>query len=523
MTAVSRRDQGPARRRTSFSSIPKASADTFIIGAIIIAALYFGKDLLVPLAVAVLLSFILAPLVRLLCQAFIPTAISVIVVVGLAFFVLVAASYLAAQQAPDLAANLPLYEASLRKKIQSLRGATVDGSTLERATETLSDLSKELADSKKGDRSDPAALVPEVVRPSGTIENPLIVEIKEGADSVLQTYRIIVETLVPPIAMTGLVFLYATFILLQRQDLRDRFIRLAGGDLERTTAAMADAGQRLSRFFLVQVMVNSVYGVAIGLGLYALGVPNPALWGGLAFLMRYVPYVGSFVAAAFPLILAAAVDPSWQLFYLTLALYLIGELMMGQVVEPLAFGHSIGLSPFAFIVAATFWTALWGPVGLVLAAPLTSILVVIGRHVDRLMFLDVLLGDQPALSADEMLYQRLLAGDPYEAAEQAETYLKSHSLLTYYDNVTLGALRLAQRDAERGALSGEKVSEISASVTEIIDDLSYFEDRTPQQTSAKAAIGELTDGSAGPFADNREQADSDTDLPDLPMLQTDGL
>lgn len=236
--------------------------------------------------------------------------------------------------------------------------------------------------------------------------------------------------------------IFVVFVLLQREDLRNRLVRLAGSaDIQRTTAALDDAGKRLSKLFLTQIAFNGVFGLAIGLGLEFIGVPSAPLWGLIAMIMRFVPYIGALISAVFPLILAAAVGTGWQMLILTAALFVVLELLAGQVLEPLIFGHSSGLSPIAIILSASFWTWLWGPVGLVLATPLTICLVVLGRHVDRLKFLDVMLGDRPPLTPPQLAYQRMLAGDPIEAVEQAHEYLNNSSLENYYDDILLKGLR----------------------------------------------------------------------------------
>jgi AI-2E family transporter len=267
------------------------------------------------------------------------------------------------------------------------------------------------------------------------------------------------------------------FILMQRQDLRNRFVRLAGSDdIQRTTAALDEAGERLSRLFLTQIAFNAAFGVAIGTGLQVIGVPSAPLWGLVAMILRFVPYIGAFISAIFPLILAAAVGSGWEMLLLTMALFVALELLASQVLEPVIFGHSSGLSPVAIIVAASFWTWLWGPVGLVLATPLTICLVVVGRHVDRLQFLDIMLGDQPALTPSQLVYQRLLAGDPIEAAEQAGEYLKTAPLENYYDSVLTGGLGLAAADNRLGHLDAERLDRITATVRELVADLDGHED-----------------------------------------------
>ena len=272
----------------------------------------------------------------------------------------------------------------------------------------------------------------------------------------------------------------AIFVLLQREDLRDRLIRLFGSsDLHRTTAAMNDAARRLSRYFLTQFGINAAFGIIIGIGLALIGVPSPLLWGTFGVLLRFVPYIGAPLSAIVPLALAAAVEPGWSMVLWTAGLYLCTEAIMGQVVEPLLYGHSTGLSPFSVVVSATFWTWLWGPIGLILSTPLTLCLVVLGRHVERLEFLDVILGDRPALTPVESFYQRLLAGDPDEARDQAEQLLRDRPLSSYYDEVAVKGLQLATIDSGRGVLTEVQLDRIKIAIQSLIDDLDEHDDQEP--------------------------------------------
>jgi predicted PurR-regulated permease PerM len=455
-----------------------------LIVAVIVAALYLGREILVPIALAVLLSFVLAPLVRLLQNLHVPRSLAVIVVVALAFAAILSLGAFMVSQVNQLASDLPSYQNTLREKIQHLRGATASTGTLDRASEVLQDLGKELDRPKTEAKPAPA-----VRAPGSSAEKPIPVEVKQPDPGALQTLAALITPLVHPLTTTGIVLIFVIFILIQRQDLRNRLIRLAGShDLQRTTAAMDDAGRRLSRLFLIQLAVNAAFGAVIGTGLWLIGVPSAPLWGMVAGILRFVPYVGAVIGAIFPLVLAAAVGPGWDMVLWTATLFLIVEPLVGHVMEPLLYGHSTGLSPVAVVVSATFWTWLWGPVGLVLATPLTVCLVVMGRHVDQLKFLDVMLGDQPALTPPELAYQRLLAGDPVEATEQAEEFLKDKALVEYYENVLVAGLKLAEADARRGSLDRERMLRIRDTVAEIIDDLSTFEDKLPAIAPEK--IGE---------------------------------
>jgi predicted PurR-regulated permease PerM len=441
------------------------------VAALIIAGLYFGRDILVPVALAVLLSFVLAPFVSRLQSFRLPRVAAVLTVVILGFAIIFSLGGLMVTQASRLAEALPGYETTLRNKIETLRGITGGGTgTLQRASEVLSDLKTELQSTKAGSPANTTVLQP-------SDSKPIPVEVRQPDPGALSTLVAIIAPLISPLTTTGIVVIFVIFILLQRQDLRSRFVRLAGSDdMQRTTAALDEAGERLSRLFLTQIAFNAAFGVTIGIGLQLIGVPSAPLWGLVAMILRFVPYIGAFISAIFPLILAAAVGSGWEMLLLTMVLFVALELLAGQVLEPVIFGHSSGLSPVAIIVAASFWTWLWGPVGLVLATPLTICLVVVGRHVDRLQFLDIMLGDQPALTPPQLVYQRMLAGDPIEAAEQAREYLKAASLEDYYDSVLTGGLGLAAADDRLGHLDAERLDRITATVRDLVDDLDGHED-----------------------------------------------
>ena len=321
----------------------------------------------------------------------------------------------------------------------------------------------------------------------------------------LQTLATLISPLIQPLATTGIIIIFVVFILLQQQDLRNRLIRIAGShDLQRTTLAMDDAGKRLSRLFLMQLALNSAFGLIIGLGLWAIGVPSAPLWGLLAMALRFVPYIGAIVAAIFPLIVATAVDPGWSMMLKTAALFLIVEPLIGHVIEPMVYGHSSGLSPVAVVVSAAFWTWLWGPIGLILATPLTMCLVVLGRHVERLKFLEVLLGDRPALSPSESAYQRMLAGDPIETTEQAQSFLKDRTLTDYYEQIMMGALRLAWADLQRGRLDQQEAERIRSTVSELVEDLESHTDSRRAVSEDRVAsaklkqVGEIVSAEASP-------------------------
>jgi predicted PurR-regulated permease PerM len=486
----------PFKARTSEELIALLSAVAMaILAAIIVMVLYFGREIIIPIALAVLLSFVLAPLVALLQRLRIPRGLAVVSVVVIAFALIFAMGSLLATQLAQLAGDLPRYQSTISEKIQSFRETTAGRGTLERASSMLKDLSKELDKPK-----DAASSLGTVATPKTAPLKPVPVEVLQPDPGALESLQTLISPLLHPLATTGIIVIFVIFILLQREDLRNRLIRLAGSDdLQRTTAALDDAASRLSRLFLIQLLLNGSFGIVIGIGLWLIGVPSAILWGILAAVLRFVPYIGAVIAAAFPLVLAVAVDPTWTMLLWTIALFVVVEPVVGHVLEPMIYGHSTGLSPVAVVASATFWTALWGPIGLVLATPLTVCLVVLGRHVERLEFLDVMFGDRPALSPPEIFYQRMLAGDPTEASAKAEEFLKERSLSSYYDEVALRGLQLAQADAERGALDPERLTKIRDAVQEFANNISEQDERPPpkinpttdvEATSAIEAVAE---------------------------------
>ncbi len=450
-----------------------STLSTVLIIALSIAALYFARDVLIPITLAILLSFVLAPLVRFLRRWYLPRALAVLLSVLLAFGIIFSFGSLLFTQVTQLASDLPRYQSTLREKIKSLRGATAGTETLERASAVLKELGKEL--DRPHDGKQPQA-APD--RSIATSDKPIPVEIRVTDPGAFETIVSFINPLIHPLTTTGLVIIFVIFILMQREDLRNRLVRLVGAkDLQHTTAALGDAGKRLSRLFLTQLALNAGFGLVIGTGLWLIGVPSAPLWGMLAMVLRFVPYIGALISAVFPVILAAAVGPDWSMALWTAGLFLIVEPITGHIIEPMLYGQSAGLSPIAVVASAAFWTWLWGPVGLVLATPLTMCLVVLGRHVDRLNFLDVMLGDEPALRIEELTYQRMLAGDPIEATEQARQFLKEKPLLNYYQDVLIEALKLAQADADRGHLDEERKQRIRDVIAEMLEDLETHEDK----------------------------------------------
>ena len=450
---------------------------TLAVGVVVVGALYFAREVLIPITLAVLLSFLIAPLVNLLRHVRIGRVPSVLLAVVLALAVILAFGGLIGTQIAQLAQEVPQYQTTIERKISDVRGIAIG-----RVSGLISGLGRQLQRAGSSPAAGGAAN-PNADQPS--VQKPVPVEVHQETPSPLEMAGRILGPVVSPLSTTAIVLIFSIFILLQREDLRDRLIRLFGsGDLHRTTLAMNDAARRLSKYFLAQLAINAAFGAIIGVGLFFIGVPSPLLWGILGMLLRFVPYIGSPLSAVLPLALAAAVDPGWSMVIWTAALYLVVEPITGQVVEPMLYGHSTGLSPFAVVVAATFWTWLWGPIGLLLSTPLTLCLVVLGRHVKRLEFLDVLLGDRPALSPVESFYQRVLAGDPDEALDQAEILLKDRSLSSYYDEVALKGLQLAANDALRGVLSGQQLERVKGAIQSLVTDLDRHDDADPNPAVA---------------------------------------
>ncbi len=458
------------------AAAPAGAGLGIIVAIVVVAALYYGRDVLIPITLAVLLSFLLSPLVELLRRARLGRIPSVILAVVLALGVILALGTAIGTQVAELAKDLPQYQTTIEQKITSLRD-----NTARKLSGIIGSFHHQL-----GPGAQPAA-APRTPSAGGTQpqENPVPVVVTQPSPSALQIGEKVLSPILNPIATAGIILIVTIFALLQKEDLRDRAIRLLGAsDLERTTVAMNDAGRRLGRYFLTQLGLNTSFGVIIAVGLYFIGLPNPVLWGILGALLRFIPYIGSWIAAALPIVLAAAVAPGWSMVIWTAVLYAATELSMGQVVEPLVYGHSTGLSPLAVVVAAIFWTWIWGPIGLIISTPLTLCLVLLGRYSEHLEFFDVLLGDRPALTLAESFYQRMLAGDPDEAEEQAERYLKDRPLSSYYDEVALQGLQLAASDFLRGALPPAKLERLEEATKELVRELGAYAEPPPARADA---------------------------------------
>lgn len=465
---------------------PPASTQTILlIITLIVVTLYVAADILMPIALAVLLGFVLTPIVSRLERWRLGRVPSVLAVVVLLFLAIIGFGAVVGSQLGDLADNLPAYQRNIHTKIESLRNATAsagDRGALKQATDAFRDLQQELERATAGapagqpPAQPPAqpgsAPAPQTGPASPPHRDPVPVRIDQSDTGVFDLVGRVLGPAMTPIATAGMVLVFTIFMLLQREDLRDRLIRLVGsGDLSRTTEAMNDAGERVSRYLLMQVVVNVTYGLPIGVGLWLLGVPNPLLWGLLATVLRFIPFLGPVIASAFPILLSFAVDTGWTLPLLCIALFVAVELFSNNVVEPWLYGTATGLSSLAIIVAAVVWTTLWGPVGLLLATPLTVCLVVLGRHVPQLHFLEVMLGDRPVLPDEAKIYQRLLARDPTEATELAEERLGKSTPLELADGLLLPALSLAEQDRQRGTLNPDGRQAVAEGMASLLDEL----------------------------------------------------
>jgi predicted PurR-regulated permease PerM/methylmalonyl-CoA mutase cobalamin-binding subunit len=378
--------------------------------------------------------------------------VAVLLTVGMALSIFAGLSYVVGNQFLNLMHDLPQYKENLKDKIRPLRGSMQD--SLAQTQRTLRELGEEL---KKPDAAPPQRIPKvEVVPPP-----PGIAEMVHDA----------LGPVLKPVATGVVVIVFLLFMLLERDSLRERLIRLMGADLHVTTQALADASQRVSRYLSMQTLINSVQGTLLAIGLYFIGVPNAVLWGALLIVLRFIPYIGPWVAALFPIALSFAVFEDWTHPMLTIGLIVLLEILSNQLMEPLLYGHSTGVSPLALLVAAVFWTWLWGGAGLALAIPLTVTLVVMGKHVPQLSLFSMLLGNDPVLAPAERFYQRLLARVPEEADEVVEEALKEQSLREILEEIAMPALAMAERDYHRGALSDTQHLYIVAHIDGLLEDL----------------------------------------------------
>ena len=439
--------------------------------AFVIAALYFARDLLIPLALAGLLTFLLAPLVTRL-ERWIGRIAAVLLVVATIFSATGVAGWVLTRQLVDLATRLPDYKINIETKIRSFQLPSTG--PFKRLSETVAELKKDLQGSDAPTVSQATGKPGSAVAvPASAAATQQVQVVETSRANPLQLLQVILSPLLGPLGTAGLVILLVIFMLLKREDLRSRLIRLIGqGRISATTRAMEDAGQRVSRYLLMQLLVNVTFGIAVAVGLFFIGMPNAILWGAFATVLRFIPYIGPWIAAAFPIVLSLAVSPTWMMPLLTLGIFVSLELICSNVVEPWLYGSSTGVSSIALIVAAVFWTWLWGPIGLLLSTPLTVCLVVMGRHVPRLAFFSILLSDEQALTPAEECYHRLLAVGLNEASEVADTYVKENSLTALYDSVLIPVITAVESDHQREALDSEQRDSVEQGIRDIVEDFS---------------------------------------------------
>ncbi|HEX8296518.1 MAG TPA: AI-2E family transporter [Chthoniobacteraceae bacterium] len=419
--------------------------------AMVVAGLYFAREFILPLALAVLISFLLAPLIRRFERWHMGRVLSVLTATGLAFVIVGVMAYVVAGQMIDLANQLESYKSNLRSKLAVLK--TDPASPFGRATKTMRELTDEIAaGGAPSTTADPKAAVPGAERAGGassppTAQPPVPVAVVYSPGNALEALRGFVTPMLGPLGTAAIVVVFVIFMLLEREDLRDRVIHLVGhGRLNVTTQALDEAARRVSRYLLAQLIVNVSYGIPVAFGLALIGIPNAVLWGFLAILLRFIPYLGPWIAAIFPVALSLAVSESWSMPLYTIGLFIVLELVSNNVIEPWLYGASTGLSPMAVIVSAVFWTWLWGTVGLLLATPLTVCIAVLGKYIPSLAFLDVLLGDKPPIAVEERFYQRLLALDGEETLALVEEAAAKDGLAVAFDQLVVPALRLAETD-----------------------------------------------------------------------------
>lgn len=478
---------------------PVASASqravVIVAAACVLALLYFGREVLVPIVLALFLSLLVAPWVKLCRRVGLGHAPSVLIAVVALVVVVSGLATMMGTQVVHVARSLPQYEVTIRTKVKSLREETLGRLYLLQGElgKVIDGSGQGSAPAQAGSAAPPFLAPPYLTNAAGAAK-PAQASTK-GSSSPLDIVTRVLSTAWVPLETAGIVLVVLIFVLLEHESLRDRFIRLAGGaDLRATTAAINDAGERLSRFFLSTFSVNFSVGLAIWLGLTVIGVPSAPLWGALTAALRFVPYIGVWLVAALVSLFAAAVAPGWSLPIMTVVLYLFVEVVVSQLIEPFLYGHTTGLSPLAVVVAAIFWSWLWGPVGLLMSTPLTLCLVVAGRHVKALDLLNVLLGDTPALTMPQRVYQRALSGDASEIISEARDFLKRKSFAAYCDAVLLPALQLARVDLSAGAISSAQQTAVKRTIVTVVETLDSHESKWTRWRRHASVLDDMSIG-----------------------------
>jgi predicted PurR-regulated permease PerM len=444
-----------------------------VTAVICVAALYFARSVLIPIALAVLFAFLLAPLVNLLEKARLGRTGPVIVVVLLVAGLLMGLGYLVFNQAIGLAAQLPNYKSTISRKIESFRGVRENG--IGKAEATVKELGKELSSTIETPTPDDDTAQNQrgkhPLLPGGSIAHPVAVEVVQQ-NSPIASVRALLGPFLGPLATLGIVMVFTAFILLRSEDLRNRLFTLAGlSRFHVTTQAFDEATTRVGKYLFLQFLMNLGYGTLFGTALYFIGVPNAFLWGVLAALLRFIPYIGTLAGAAMPILLSLAVFDGWMKPLLAFGAFVAIEIITSYVVEPLLYAAHTGVSSLAILVAAIFWAALWGPVGLLLSTPLTVCIVVIGRYIPQWEFLSVLLGDQRVLGTEVQLYQKLRRMDAEEARQVVDDFLKEGSIEKLYESVITPVLIFIEKDRAEVGLGDAREQFVFQTLKEIIEEL----------------------------------------------------
>ncbi len=467
---------------------------TIVTFALVIATLYLAQAILLPLALAILVSFLLAPIVSRLEGWGMPRIPAVAAVVMVAFSGLAAVIVVFSAQLLQVTYELPEYQSRFREKVRQVR--TEIRPFLGRLATSVDEFSDQVFSEDTGagvaaDAASGGAATPTEDgkrKAPAVAQRPIPVRVVNTTTSPLAIVRDWLGPVLSPFATAGIVTIFVVFMLIEREDLRNRAIVLLGQNkLRETTHLLDDASHRVGRYLRMQVLINALYGGAVTLGLLALQMPNAALWGLLAFVARFVPFVGPWMAALLPVALSMVVFDNWSASIAIVGMYVILELITGNVLEPWLYGASTGLSSVGIILSAFFWTWLWGGVGLVLATPLTVCLTAWARYVPQLNFLNILISDQPALPPGHKVYQRLLAFDFDEASDVVEDYQKAHDAVAVGDDVLLSTLQLVEQDRRENALEPETHAFLMRSLRELVEELPDVPAKTPADADASAA------------------------------------
>src|ERR1022692_2869662 len=465
--SLERRGAGNGMSATQATGWLRDHSSRTMTAGIVLALLYLGRSVLIPLALAIMLSLLVAPLIRALRRLRIGRTSSVLVAVAALTVSCVGVAAALGTQILHIAESLPQYESNVQRKLKTLEEVTV-GPILRLTNET-----SRLTGIRQSAEAPPVPARDVERSPPAAVPGVAVLPPPEFEFHPLQLVWKLLTTVWHPVQFAGIVLLVLIFVLLEYESLRDRFILIAGAtDIRTATLALNDAGARLSRYFVSQFAVNLTFGLAIWMSLSALHLPQALLCGILAGVLRFVPYVGVAIAALFAAVLALAVDPGWSLALSGLGVFILLDIVVGQLVEPHLYGHATGLSPLSVVVGAIFWSWLWGPAGLILSTPLSLCLLVAGRHMKGLGVLELLLGNARPLTLPQRFYQRALSGDSHEIIGNARAFLKNDSLAAYCDRVMIPALHLAQLDAEAGAITGDQQLKIRRVIVDVAAALS---------------------------------------------------